>query len=258
MVRPYGFDHFYHAFSNFKDQYVIIGGGAASIFMEDQLLNFRATKDVDLVILIQSKEFNKEIIDYVKNGQYQEQGATANQPKYYRFTKPKESNYPKVIEIFARNELGLELLEGQHIIPIQNESAEYLSAILLDDDYFNLIRTNITESRSGIPIINSVANICLKAGAYSDLLKRSENSDIKVDKADIQKHLKDIWRLSMTLTGKEVINLDGKPAHDLKISFSKLKTLTSQQFKQLMENNPGANREAQLEILMKVFASSIE
>jgi hypothetical protein len=71
-----------------------------------------------------------------------------------------------VIEIFSRNAKGLELNDGQHIIPNETGSAERLSAILLDDAYFNLIRGNLYMSEQGHHVINVMANICLKARAF--------------------------------------------------------------------------------------------
>jgi len=253
MARPHGFDHFCNYLKGFENQYVIIGGGAASILMDDQQLEFRATKDVDLVVLTRSNELNTRILAYIKDGNYEEKGATDSKPKYYRFTKPQSLECPKMIEIFTRNELGLELEKGQHIIPIQNKDAERLSAILLDNEYFGLIRGNLVTSASGIPLINSIANICLKARAHRELFARKENGDTGVDQADIQKHLKDIWRLAVTLTGNEKVKLSATPATDIENAIRKLEALPNDQFKQVMGKIPGADRVALMGILKRVF-----
>lgn len=62
MARLCGFDHFCGYLKGLENQYVIIGGGAASILMDDDGLEFRATKDVDLVVLSRSDELNKRIL----------------------------------------------------------------------------------------------------------------------------------------------------------------------------------------------------
>lgn len=61
MARPQGFDHFCDYLKGLENHYVIIGGGAASILLEEEELTFRATKDVDLVVLSRSDELNKRI-----------------------------------------------------------------------------------------------------------------------------------------------------------------------------------------------------
>jgi hypothetical protein len=52
MVR--GLDFFRDAFGAFTDQYVLIGGTAAAKAMEDAGLDFRATKDLDVVLVVEA------------------------------------------------------------------------------------------------------------------------------------------------------------------------------------------------------------
>jgi hypothetical protein len=52
MVR--GLDLFRAAFRDFSAQYVLIGGTAAMLTMEDAGLDFRATKDLDVVLLVEA------------------------------------------------------------------------------------------------------------------------------------------------------------------------------------------------------------
>ncbi len=173
MARPHGFDHFCDYLKGLEKHYVIIGGGAASILMDDQGLEFRATKDVDLVVIARSKDLNTRVLAYVKDGGYNSKEATEKLPRYYRFKNPTKAECPKMIEIFARNELGLELDKDQHTVPITDSTAEKLSAILLDDEYFDLICKNVKISESGIPLINALANI------YQHTRKRHQYSDWK-------------------------------------------------------------------------------
>lgn len=252
MARPHGFDHFCDYLKGLEDHYVIIGGGAASILMDDEGLEFRATKDVDLVVIARSKDLNARVLAYVKDGGYNSKEATEKLPRYYRFKNPTKAECPKMIEIFARNELGLELEKDQHIVPITDSAAEKLSAILLDDEYFDLIRKNIKTSESGIPLINALANICLKARAHRELFERKQAGDQSVDEKDVQKHLKDIWRLAVVLTGNEEIALTGMPAKDISDAIGKLGKLPEAQFKQVMEKTPAKITDV-MTALQKVF-----
>lgn len=253
MARPHGFDHFCNYLTGLENLYVIIGGGAASILMEDEGLEFRATKDVDLVVLGRSEELNTRILAYVKEGEYKIKEATDGSPRYYRFREPNQKDCPVLIEIFARNELNLELREGQYIIPIKDDSAEKLSAILLDDEYFEIIQKNIATSQSGIPLINALANICLKARAHRELFDRKVSGDTTVDDKSVQKHLKDIWRLATVLTGEEQITLAGQPLKDVTSAIGKLDQLPDGQFKQVMEKTPGIEMKPIMAALKKIF-----
>lgn len=52
MVK--GLDVFQNWFADHVDQYVLIGGTAASLAMEDAGLDFRATKDLDIVLHVEA------------------------------------------------------------------------------------------------------------------------------------------------------------------------------------------------------------
>jgi hypothetical protein len=52
MVR--GLDLFRESFASYKDRYILIGGAASTIVMEEAGLEFRATKDLDIVLCIEA------------------------------------------------------------------------------------------------------------------------------------------------------------------------------------------------------------
>ena len=52
MVR--GLEIFQERFAAYVDQYVLIGGTAASLTMEEAGLEFRATKDLDIVLHVEA------------------------------------------------------------------------------------------------------------------------------------------------------------------------------------------------------------
>lgn len=56
-----GFKSFQEWFQGYEQQYAIIGGTACDLLMSDEGLDFRATKDIDLVLIIEAvtPEFGK-------------------------------------------------------------------------------------------------------------------------------------------------------------------------------------------------------
>lgn len=56
-----GFTKFREKFQGFEDQYVVIGGTACDLLMENEDMTFRATKDIDIVLIVESitSEFGK-------------------------------------------------------------------------------------------------------------------------------------------------------------------------------------------------------
>ena len=62
MALPRGIQHFSRFFQSFENDYVIIGGGAASVSLEDANLEFRVTKDIDVVLFTNgSKELRTNL-----------------------------------------------------------------------------------------------------------------------------------------------------------------------------------------------------
>ena len=102
MVR--GIDSFRDWFGEYENQYVIIGGTACDILMTDGGLDFRATKDIDLVLIVEAVDsiFAKKFWDYIQLAEYEHRNKSTGKPQFYRFTNPKSKDYPTMIELFAR------------------------------------------------------------------------------------------------------------------------------------------------------------
>ena len=49
-----GFDRFKEWFKGFDEQYVIIGGTVCDLLISDQGGNFRATRDIDMVLIVEA------------------------------------------------------------------------------------------------------------------------------------------------------------------------------------------------------------
>ena len=71
MVR--GLDVFREHFAAHADQFVLIGGTAASLAMEEAGLEFRATKDLDIVLHIEalSPSFGEVFWRFIEAGRYE-------------------------------------------------------------------------------------------------------------------------------------------------------------------------------------------
>lgn len=70
MVR--GLDLFQHYFADYMDHYVLIGGSACSLAFDAANVEFRATKDLDLVLTLEvlNDDFAKRLWQFVRDGQY--------------------------------------------------------------------------------------------------------------------------------------------------------------------------------------------
>lgn len=103
MVRGLGL--FRDWFAPFADQYVLIGGTAATLTLEGAGLPFRATKDLDIVLHVEalSSEFGWTFWEFIEAGGYEmRQVSETGRPLFYRFQKPADDAFPAMIELFAR------------------------------------------------------------------------------------------------------------------------------------------------------------
>lgn len=215
MVR--GLDLFRETFAAYADQYLLIGGTAASLTMEDAGLQFRATKDLDIVLHVEvlTPAFGAAFWQFVNAGGYQlQQVSNTGKPKFYRFQKPADERYPAMIELFARAPDGLTPAEGSQLTPIPlDEAVSSLSAILLDETYYAFILAGRREM-GGLSWVGEDRLIPLKAIAWLDLQARKDQG-AAIDARDIRKHLNDVLRLSQLLAPTTRIPLDPRIGSDL-------------------------------------------
>ncbi len=59
MARPRGIDHFLGYLAGLEHQYVVIGGGAATLLMEEQSLEFRAAKLEERQLIFRVRRRNR-------------------------------------------------------------------------------------------------------------------------------------------------------------------------------------------------------
>ncbi|EJM28250.1 hypothetical protein [Pseudomonas sp. GM25] len=206
MVSVRGLDVFGRHFSEYRDRYVLIGGVASALAMEDAGESFRATKDLDIVLVIEAldAEFVAHFWDFIKAGGYEirQRGGDRPNPVFYRFQGPKDEAYPVMIELFSRAPEGLEHEENATLTPIPaGESVSSLSAILLNQDYYTFLLAGRQQSKE-LTYISADRLIPFKAKAWLDLSQRKESGESGIDSRDIKKHRNDALRLSGLLTGE--------------------------------------------------------
>ncbi|MCX6347915.1 MAG: hypothetical protein NTV79_00220, partial [Candidatus Aureabacteria bacterium] len=103
MVR--GLDKFREQFRTHAGQYVLIGGAACDLLMEEAGLEFRATKDLDIVLSVEAlnASFVRAFWAFVRAGKYQVQQSATGERRYYRFLKPEDDEYPFMLEWGAQS-----------------------------------------------------------------------------------------------------------------------------------------------------------
>jgi len=212
-----GLDLFREYFAGHTDQFVLIGGTAATLAMEGVGLEFRATKDLDIVLHVEAlrPEFSEAFWNFVEAGRYEiRQASDTGKPVLYRFQKPADERFPAMLELFCRAPDGIKLAEGSHLTPIPiDEAAASLSAILLEDAYYEFILEGRREV-DGLPWVGEDRLIPLKAIAWLDLGERKAKGE-KVDSRDIRKHAIDVLRLSQLLAPEVRIPVVAKISEDL-------------------------------------------
>jgi len=212
-----GLDVFREQFAGHADQLVLIGGTAATLAMEETGLEFRATKDLDIVLHIEalSPSFAEVFWRFVEAGGYEiRQASDTGKPVFYRFQKPADERFPVMLELFCRMPDGIKLAEGSHLTPIPiEEAAASLSAILLDAAYYEFILAGRKEV-DGLPWVGEDRLIPLKASAWLDLGERQTQGE-PVDSKNIRKHANDVLRLSQLLAPDVRIVVAPRIAQDL-------------------------------------------
>lgn len=191
-----GIDIFREHFSNFKDQYTVIGGFACDLLMTDAGLDFRQTVDIDMVLTVEAltTEFAKAFWEFIDQGGYQARQRSNGEPEFYRFVNPTDSAYPKMIELFSRPQNNVSLQPDTHLMPLHiDDEVSSLSAILLNDDYYHFLLDGRTVT-DGISILDAEHIIPLKMKAWLDL-KNKKAQGIHVNSRDIRKHRLDVFRL---------------------------------------------------------------
>lgn len=184
MVR--GIEIFRKFFEGHEDQYAIIGGAACDLIFSDAGAAFRAAKDIDMVLCVEVVDaaFGARFRDFLKAGGYQAAETQGGKRQFYRFHKPADAAFPFMIELFSRKPDTLSLPDDVVIAKIPVEDAVIsLSAILLDDAYFEALTAN-RRVIDGVSILDQSLLIPFKARAWLDLADRAAGGERDRLKAD--------------------------------------------------------------------------
>lgn len=214
MVK--GLDKFREYFADFSEQYVLIGGAACDISFDEIGADFRATKDLDVVLVVEAltKEFGQQFWKFVREGGYQRRARSNGTPQFYRFEKPENTNFPKMIELFARTDTVLH--PNVSLIPLHiDDAVSSLSAILLNQDYYQLLMRG-RKVIDGVSVLSASYLIPFKAKAWLDLNDK-KNAGIHVDSRDIKKHRNDVLRIVAELPLEERIVLPAMIKEDMSL-----------------------------------------
>lgn len=198
MVK--GLDRFKEHFAGYADRYVLIGGTASSLSMEELGSEFRATKDLDLVLCVETldREFAEAFWRFIRLGEYENRQKSTGKRLFYRFHGPKQEGFPEMLELFARVPDALDLKGDTGITPIPvDEEISSLSAILMNGDYYDFVMER-RKIMDGLSLVKADGLIPLKARAYVDLSKRKAAGEA-VDSKNIRKHKNDMLRLFTVL-----------------------------------------------------------
>ena len=191
-----GINIFREHFSNFKEQYTVIGGFACDLLMMDAGLDFRQTVDIDMVLIVEAltPNFAKAFWSFIEAGGYQARQRSTGKPEFYRFVDPTNPAYPKMIELFSRPQSHVVLQPDTHLMPLHiDDEVSSLSAILLNDDYYHFLLDGRTVT-DDISILDAEHIVPLKMKAWLDL-KSKKAEGIHVNSRDIKKHRLDVFRL---------------------------------------------------------------
>lgn len=211
-----GLDVFRAHFAAFAHNYVLIGGAACEIVMEEAGVDFRATKDLDIVLIVEALDaaFGARFWEFVEAGGYQQRERSGGKKEFYRFQKPGDPDYPSMLELFAREPDAFSLGEGSVLTPLPiDEDIASLSAILLDADYYLALTAN-SRTVDDVPVLDERLLIPFKAKAHLDLTARREAGE-NIDGRAVRKHRSDVFRLLQLLAEADRVELPETVARDL-------------------------------------------
>ena len=87
MVK--GLDTFQKYFKDYEEQYVLIGGATCDILFESNEVNFRATRDLDMVLIIEAltPEFGEKFWKFIVDGKYRNKATNGSNPQFWCATR---------------------------------------------------------------------------------------------------------------------------------------------------------------------------
>ncbi len=211
-----GLDRFAEHFAGYEDRYVLIGGAATFVALDAAALEFRVTKDLDIVLCLEALDvdFGRAFWNFIQAGGYEIAEKNTGGPVLYRFRNPRDTRYPEMIELLARKPDLIIPPADWHLVPIPiSDDVSSLSAILIDDDYYHLVMEG-RRNDAGVTVLSPTHLIPLKARAWLDLTERRASGKL-VQSGEIKKHRNDVVRLSQLIPPDERVPLPRRIKADL-------------------------------------------
>ncbi|MDC7287076.1 hypothetical protein NXH76_04635 [Blautia schinkii] len=222
-----GFESFKNWFWGYEKEYVIIGGTACDMLLSENERDFRVTKDIDMVLIVEAitPDFARKFWDYVIEAGYEHKNKSTGNTQFYRFSRPKSKEYPAMIEIFSRRLEHITLNDDAQLTPLpMEEDISSLSAILLNDTYYEFLKQGQIVL-NGVPLLRTEYIIPFKAKAWIDLSERKAKGE-QVDSKNIRKHKNDVFRLSALLNQSTRVKVSGEIQDDVKTFLNSMDTET--------------------------------
>lgn len=197
----YGIEKFKEYFSDFTGQYVFIGGTACDILLDEIGVSFRATKDLDMVLIIEAfdEAFGFKFWKFIEDGGYEYRQKSTGKEQFYRFSQPTKPGFPAMIELFSRKPKKMQLHFDSILTPIYTgDSTASLSAILLNDVYYDLLLKG-KRIVDGYSVLELEYIMLFKIRAWLDLLERVEAGE-HIESKTVKKHKNDIFRLLINIS----------------------------------------------------------
>lgn len=228
-----GLEKFKEYFLEFKENYVIIGGTACSIILRNADMKPRATKDIDMILIMDQMtlEFGRQFWQFIRDGKYEMRERKRGEgkepvPELFRFYKPQDDIYPFQIEILSKQPEVLSIPKDFHLTPIPiGEDVSSLSAILMDEEFYHFTLSH-SIMEDGLHLADIIGLMCLKMKAYLNLTEQEPAAH----GSDIRKHMSDVFKLMANSNVMEPIALSENMKKDVAAFVEKMESL--------MPNNP--------------------
>jgi hypothetical protein len=221
-----GMDVFRSHFRAYQDQYVLIGGMACDLLLNEAGERFRPTRDVDMVLIVEAltSEFAEAFWAFIEAGGYEARLRNSGKPEFYRFVNPKQPEYPVMIELFARPGNNVNLSATGHLTPLHiDDDISSLSAILLNEAYYRFLLNGKT-SADGVSVLDAEHLVPMKMKAWLDLTEKSMQG-IHVNERDLRKHRQDVFRLYPLIREDILIPTPEEVRNDVKKFVDTIRTM---------------------------------
>ncbi len=202
-----GLETFRKWFEDYSTRYVIIGGTACNLIFAQYGAPERATHDIDMIVVAEAfdRDFYERFVEFVRAGGYQHRNK-AEKYELYRFESPQDNAFPPKIELLSKRPENLAGIETELGRFKTIDASGSLSAILLDDDYYDLLSHGI-EMIDSFPVLSLEYLPVFKIHAWANL-SDDKASGKTVHSDEINKHRRDVLRLCALFEPGTHIELD--------------------------------------------------